>query len=217
MTSTELCQSDNLDTSAIFKWDDGNDYAPTVARRHYSQRLVDWVALCDVARKHRGVNCDLDTRVKFGGVHMVVLLTFEDGQQWIARVRMPRLSMTPDGSVQICEPWTEIDQQWMKSEIDTMRYLREHSNIPIPELFVFDVTEQNAVGAPYTMMQCIYGNSITDLSGKFDVPDEHKDKVRAAMAKFQVVKCLEVALGLILLVYSVQYRISADWMHCPEP
>lgn len=185
-----------------FQWDSKTDYAPVLCQQRYANSLVNWSALCDAARTIRGLTCNVEEVIKFGGVHMIRLLTFEDNLQWIARIRMPRISIVSDGLIPKVEPWTEQNRKAMKAEIDAMLYIREHSDIPVPKAFGYGDTQQNPVGTPYVFMECIYGNAVTDLASQ--IPDIHKTRLRDAIADFQVITLHRK----LKLTFSLLYRSS---------
>ena len=118
---------------------------------------------------------------------MIRQLIFDDDVQWIVRIPMPRRIVRDDGSFKIqtkTECWTQEQAEGMKSEVYTMSYIRDHSHIPVSEIFGFDETPNNPVGAPYIFMECVMGNSIMDLAP--EIPEQWIEKLHAAIAKFQV-------------------------------
>jgi hypothetical protein len=74
----------------------------------------------------------------------------------------------------------------MEIELYTMKYIRERSTIPVPEVFAFDSTVDNPIGSPYVFMKCVKGNAITDLTSWSEIPVERVAKMHTAIAKFQV-------------------------------
>ena len=59
---------------------------------HQGQRFfdsIDWDALCRYASElHDGEICTLDPQITMGCNHMIRIVNFVDGSQWIARLRM---------------------------------------------------------------------------------------------------------------------------------
>ncbi|KAF1973624.1 hypothetical protein BU23DRAFT_598779 [Bimuria novae-zelandiae CBS 107.79] len=47
------------------------------------------------------------------------------------------------------ELWKEADALELRSEVFMMKYLRKHTSIPIMEVFKFETTLDNSIGAPY--------------------------------------------------------------------
>ena len=80
--------------------------------------------------------------------------------------------------------WTDDDVKCMQSEIDTMAFIRTRSEIPVPEVFTYDLSKDNTVGMPYMFLELIYGNSLRDLS--VDIPDLYRQKVFEAIARVHV-------------------------------
>jgi hypothetical protein len=143
---------------------------------------TNWVELLHVARCTRSSECEWQEEVGFGGSHLVRIVTFIDGMQWLARVNIPKVRDEFGKEFQMM--WTADDVNWMQSEIDTMQYIRMHSEIAIPEVFTYDVTTDNAVGMPYMFLEVIYGNSIRDLG--VDIPSKYREKVFANIARVHV-------------------------------
>lgn len=70
------------------------------------------------------------------------LITLADGFEVVARVArrfMPRLKT--------------------ESEVATMRYLRERSNIPVPDIYHYDANPFNRLGGEYILMSKVCGAS----------------------------------------------------------
>ena len=64
----------------------------------------------------------------------------------------------------------------MQSEIDTMSFLRENTDIPIPRVFFYDTSATNPVGAPYMFMECIKGDSGMDMPARYEIPTQYQAK-----------------------------------------
>lgn len=103
-------------------------------------RVVNFTKLCEIASSHKcGLRCSVDEAVYArDGVNIVFELCFEDGTTWIARIRIPDLS----------QPQSGIDGP-LESEVTTMRYLAEHTSIPVPKVYGHDSKFGNPVGMPY--------------------------------------------------------------------
>jgi hypothetical protein len=140
----------------------------------------------EIASVLRGVGCRLGS-INFGGSNMVRQVIFEDGVKWVARVPMPRRIVGNHGELTIEskeEYWTEERAKDMQSQTYTVMYIREHSEIPVPKIFAFDITKNNSFGAPFILMECVMGNCIMDISRQ--IPKQYQEKVHGAIAKFQV-------------------------------
>ena len=120
---------------------------------------------------------------------MIRQIVFEDDVRWIIRIPMPLPIINKGQSLRIeskDEYWARERREAMEIEFYIMKYVREHSAIPVPEVFAFDSTVSNPIGAPYMFMECVMGNAITDLTSRFEIPVEWIAKIHTAMAKFQV-------------------------------
>lgn len=52
----------------------------------------------------------------------------------------------------------------MRSEVDTMRLIRQQSTLSVPEIFAYEVDEHNAVGVPFVLMPSVPGNTAMDAA-----------------------------------------------------
>ena len=79
---------------------------------------VNWDAISITASKHRnGIRCKLLGNFSVGYYNMTRRLTFDDGESWVARVRMPLEDGGKEGD--------ELPvQKTMEMEVATMRFLR---------------------------------------------------------------------------------------------
>src|SRR5947207_4515098 len=148
---------------ARFRWvSKTSDYAPVVSQRKRSEKMVNWSQVLILASHCRpgGMNCQLGL-LHFGGMNMIRQIVFDDNVEWIIRIPMLPYNSTDDAMGR--DFWTEKRAEKMRSSIFTSQYVRTHSDIPVPEVFGFDVECSNVIGAPYIFMECIKGNAISDL------------------------------------------------------
>lgn len=84
-------------------------------------------ALVDLAEKLRQIPCfcQPSKRPLCGSLNWVVILTFDDGVEWI--FRSPRRSYSG-----VSEEYASL---LLSSEAATRKYLRENTLIPVPEVF----------------------------------------------------------------------------------
>lgn len=87
-------------------------------------------ALLALAEKLRGVpcKCDVSAPPEFGSLNWVVFVSFDDDIDWV--FRSPRIE----------EPLHLTDEtasKMLQSEVTTLKYLKAHTSIPIPEIFAF--------------------------------------------------------------------------------
>ncbi|KAK1241853.1 hypothetical protein MKX07_007676 [Trichoderma sp. CBMAI-0711] len=66
-----------------------------------------------------------------------------------------------------CTGWgsgmTPIAAQAMDSQVATMRLIRDKTSIPLPEIYEFDTTANNEIGAPYLCMSFLPGRPVSQL------------------------------------------------------
>lgn len=88
----------------------------------------DLSALLYLARQMRDVpcTCDQTQRPMSGALNWALLLTFQDGVEWIFRSPLKLLYISP-----------ETTSDLLASEVATLRYIRQNSLIPVPEIFDF--------------------------------------------------------------------------------
>jgi len=155
--------------------------------------IIDWKALRQSAENVRNVPCKVGDQYCFGGRHAVREIVFEDDVHWIARVLLPEVN--PDASEKyVPKPvgfgWTKEQHAEnaakMQSEVDTMCYIREMTDVPVPTVFFAETGVDNLVGAPYMFMECIRGNSGMDMPGEFKVPRKYGDKFLTSEAEMMV-------------------------------
>lgn len=51
----------------------------------------------------------------------------------------------------------------LESQVQTINYIKEHTSIPVPEVFHLDTTANNEIGAPYIAMSYISGRTVSRL------------------------------------------------------
>jgi aminoglycoside phosphotransferase (APT) family kinase protein len=82
------------------------------------------------------------------------------------RVRDPDENITPANGEKV-----------LHSEVATMKFLKRKTTIPVPTVFAYDSSYDNAVGQPYILMEAMTGKNLWG-GGLFDfIPDVHKEKV----------------------------------------
>lgn len=75
----------------------------------------------------------------------------------------------------------------MQSEIATMKHIAKTTNIPVPEVFGYNIClDANPVGLPYILMHCIEGNMIFDLGGPGVLNPEQSERLHQSIASIQV-------------------------------
>lgn len=97
--------------------------------------------------------CTVIQPANYGSFNMVYSLEFSDGVKWVIRIPAPgeHGSFTPTSS------------RFLRSDAMTMSFLRQNTSLPIPEIFDFDETINNEIGAPYILMSFAEGIPVSEL------------------------------------------------------
>ena len=107
------------------------------------------------------------------GVNNVVLeLVFSDGVRWILRVRLP-YAQEDDGQI-------ETD---MLSELATLKIIKDRTNIPVSEIFAYNVDKSNPFGYRYMLTEALPGCTLGTGFAR-SVPFEHQEKVASQFANY---------------------------------
>lgn len=122
--------------------------------RIFSYGLFDLDALLALASHLRdGIPCTAKKNKKpsAGCLNWVVFLTFADGVQWVFR--------SPKFDAQLSD---EAMEKQIASEVATMKYLKNNTVVPVPEVCSFSPTTDNVVGVPYILMSKIPGHALDE-------------------------------------------------------
>ena len=82
-----------------------------------------------------------------GSYNLVYVITFADGSKWAARV--PK-----HGTV---ENFGESQAATMQYELELLRVIKEKTTVPVPQIFYYDTTVDNAFGAPFSLCSWLSG------------------------------------------------------------
>ncbi|OAQ67617.1 protein kinase-like protein [Pochonia chlamydosporia 170] len=125
-------------------------------------RRTNWNKLCERASNLRGgLHCQPLNHTTNGFYNLVRLLEFADGTLWVARINLSR-------SVE--------SLAILESEIHVMQLLKARSCLPVPEIFAYEVNENNDVCVPFILMEFIPGNTAMNAAGGYD---EHRGRILA--------------------------------------
>lgn len=73
---------------------------------------------------HRPCTCDASQIPKSGALNWVILLEFDDGLEWVFRAPSSRYGVAPN-----------VVGHLLASEAATLKYIKQHTSIPVPEVF----------------------------------------------------------------------------------
>ncbi|KAK0120437.1 hypothetical protein ONS96_010651 [Cadophora gregata f. sp. sojae] len=118
-------------------------------------------ALLHLASQLRDVKCSCDEskRPESGALNWAIVLSFEDGVEWIFRSPRRCHDISP-----------ETIPKLIKSEVATMKYVKMNSSIPVPEVFDYSCTGSNTIGVPFILMSKAPGYALSRFSWT-SIPD----------------------------------------------
>jgi hypothetical protein len=124
--------------------------------------------------------CTIDPKIfEAGWFNIALEVVFEDGVIWVARLRLPPLQR---------HQHLHEEQQGasaMAHEIYVMNYVREHTTIPVPEVYGYNLEMDNQVGFRYIFLQALPGRSPQESLPQ-SVPDQYKHKVYSQFADYKI-------------------------------
>lgn len=164
---------DSLESSRGLPSSNWSNYARMLDReplRSQTFDALDFAAMEAVATSHRGgTPCRVNKSIyAYGGDNLVLEILFEDELVWIVRLRLHE--------TKFLQPRGDIDKIFV-TEVTTLRFLKEKTNIPVPMVFAFDAHYHNKVGQPYMMMEAMPGKRLWGGPQTDYIPDQYKDKV----------------------------------------
>jgi aminoglycoside phosphotransferase (APT) family kinase protein len=104
--------------------------------------------------------------------HIVRILHFGYGVQWVARFRVPRLDGVTNSS------------KAMISEYLTSELVRSNTDIPVPRIHALEIEGHIKVNVSFVLLDCLEGNVGMDLG--MQVPDERKESFFKELARIHV-------------------------------
>ncbi len=102
------------------------------------------------ASKIARIPCRVDPNPARGSYNLIFFIDFDDGKSWV-------LKASANGHPRC---WDEFAAGALESEAFTMRWMRNKTTIPVPEVYGIDTSTDNAIGCPYIMMEYIKGQSL---------------------------------------------------------
>lgn len=91
---------------------------------------------------------------EMGKCNVLYRLRMPDRKLWMARLHNP---LVQNSTATDAQARREIERIQFESEVATMRYVKKHTRIPVPEVYSFDATNENILGVPYMFMEYIQG------------------------------------------------------------
>ncbi|KAF2189972.1 hypothetical protein K469DRAFT_625997, partial [Zopfia rhizophila CBS 207.26] len=115
---------------------------------HAKFNIYALVHLAEQLRNKR-CTCDLSQKPKSGSLNWAIILSFDDGVEWV--FRSPRTYYGLD---------EETAGVLLASEAATLKYIRKYSSIPVPEVYSYSSTTLNEIGVPFILMSKARGSPL---------------------------------------------------------
>lgn len=93
--------------------------------------------------------CTTDRELLHGSSNILIPLCFGDGVRWLFKV--------PSVGYDTC--WNDMASRALTSEVSTMRLLRQ-SGLPVPEVYSFEASTDNALDCPFILMEHMRGRPL---------------------------------------------------------
>jgi hypothetical protein len=143
--------------------------------------------LSRIASGLAGLECKALDEIAKGLNNIVRPLEFPDKNRWAARVHIRR------GKPPL------VNSTKLETEIATMQSIKEYSDLPVPQVFAYEVDEENTVGAAYIFMELLPGTVAVDALGGSKthlgtIPKEHRQSFFEAWANSVKFKLDEEAI-----------------------
>ncbi|KAI1289114.1 kinase-like domain-containing protein [Xylaria venustula] len=127
-----------------------SEYDPLQSIQEVVQK-THWVNLCQRASDlNHGLPCKPLSTMTNGLHNLVCILEFSDQTRWVARIGLHK-------SVKL------------RNEVDAMQLIKEKCKFPVPDVFAYEIDDDNPVGVPFILMEFLPGNTAMDAAGGYDV------------------------------------------------
>ncbi|KAJ8131444.1 hypothetical protein O1611_g2185 [Lasiodiplodia mahajangana] len=147
--------------------------------------------------------CKISSEFSVGTCNLVRKIQFDDGEEWIARLRMPPMSGEVEDKILV--------RSEMESELATMELVRRTTSIPVPRVYGYDLDDENAVGCPFSILEYICGNAADDFSRTFPgthpngIPEKFQEKFWRQIA-WIMIQLASIRMPKIGSIYRNQSR-----------
>lgn len=146
---------------------------------------INWTALMKYAIKLRDPQsaepsntrtCHIHPSYNMGGLHLVRALEFDDGTKWVARIQLHQC--------------TSDSKKRLLHEVQTLSLLRERTDIPVPEIFGYEISG-DIIGRSFMIMEFVPGSTAMDAFGGWkvhngEIPLRFKSAFSRSIAKIHV-------------------------------
>ncbi|CAF9943501.1 MAG: hypothetical protein ALECFALPRED_000516 [Alectoria fallacina] len=126
------------------------------------------------------ISCKIINPPLCGSFHIVFPIEFADGVKWM-------LKISANG-----DHFDSVAAAALASEAQTMQMLRRETSIPVPVVYAFDASSNNALSTPFILMEKLGGRPLTHLW--FD-----SEKPKARLEHFRVKALQSLAKAMVQL------------------
>ncbi len=105
-------------------------------------------------REEAVAEIDPNVEPDMGKANILYRIQMPCGTVWMARLHnsQPGKSTITDEKVRLAH-----ERKLLESEIATMKFVRANTYIPVPEIYGFSISDDNELGMPYIIMECMPG------------------------------------------------------------
>ncbi|KAI9875617.1 MAG: hypothetical protein M1830_008204 [Pleopsidium flavum] len=114
-----------------------------------------------------------------GAYNRVHVLRFEDGIKYV--IRVPCFGWG--------NHWQREDATSLRSQALTMQFIKRKTGIPMPEVYDYDTTFHNVIGAPYILMSFVEGRQINQVWEDDSGATSREDKLQRIMSTTAEAMC----------------------------
>ena len=123
-----------------------------------------------------------DRDILFGKRNVIYRLQMPDTSLWIARLYN---ALNNKSAVTDSAQRNANQRLLFESEVATMQFVKEKTQIPVPKIYASDSTYSNALGTPFILMEYISGKPYPfPFNGQRPIKDEELVKIHAQMTNF---------------------------------
>ena len=126
---------------------------------NYLKKFLEKVPVieAEASRLRNGVPCRLDLKhFNRGSYNIVFKILFDDEVKWAMRILVPEISLKPKERAE----HQDTQLKALYSQLGSMKYVKQNTTIPCPEIYGHDFSETNVAAAPYMFMELVEGMSI---------------------------------------------------------
>ena len=142
------------------------------------------------------ISCKVINPPLCGSYHIVFPIEFVDGMKWMLKV-----SVNGDH-------FNYFTAAALASEAQTMRMLKRDTDIPVPAVYAFDTSSDNALSMPFILMEKLGGRPLNYLWFNEETP-------KACLEHFRV-KILQGLAGLMVQLNKFTVKSSGSLVFCSD-